>query len=615
MLYGYAGKLLRVDLSEGKTAEEEIEEETLRKYIGGTGLAAKIMYDEVPPGVDAFDAENRLIIVSGVFGGTMAPSSGTVTVASKSPVTSFFAAGSGNGFFGARLRLAGYDGIVVKGASDKPVYLSVNNREIDLEDAQHLWGKDSFETEACLKEELGDSKASVLSIGPAGENLVRFACPINDGGHTASTGGNGAVMGSKRLKAIVVSGTMNVPVKDQKALVELRKKWIEINLQTPTGKLYDAYGTAGCISDTVRAGMLPVKNLSATNFPEYENISGQHIREVYKLKRRPCFGCPMGHGQTIEFTSGPYKGFVGEEPEYENIAGWGPNLGISDLEAITYISDLQDRLGMDLKEAAFTMSLAFECYEKGLLTDEDTEGIELKWGDVEAVKKMLEKIARREGLGDILAEGVKRAAYRIGGDAPKFAVYLKGYGPHTHDVRANWGLLFGQAVSDMGSILGNADSDPELGIPGPYPRWPVRELPLLVARSGLKRQFIDCLGVCNFLVRRPLPLRPLILDALKAVTGWDFSLEEALAVGERVINIARCFNVRHGYTPRDDEFSPRLLEAPSDGPSKGISIAPYHEGMLREYYRLRGWDEKTGKPFRSTLQRLSLDHVIKDIWS
>jgi aldehyde:ferredoxin oxidoreductase len=614
MTYGYAGKLLRVDLSEDKLSEEKIDEKILRDFVGASGLSIKVIYDEVPPGVDAFDPENRLVIASGVFGGTALPATGTVTVASKSPVTSFFAKGSGNGWFGAKLRFAGYDAIVFQGASDKPTYLSVKDGESSLGDAEDLWGKDTVETENQLKRKLGDPDASVMCIGPAGENLVRFACPMNDGGHTASSGGNGAVMGSKKLKAVVVSGKGKVPVKNKEKLPELSKRWIAYISETPGVKRRNAYGTAGSFPGEIEMGTLPIKNLITAEFPDWVKLSGETIRstKTFKFTPRPCYRCPLKHAQTMEITEGKYKGFVGEEPEYECLAGFGSNLGIGDVEEATILSDLNDRLGMDVKESSWCISLAIECYEKGILTDTDTESLKLRWGEAEGAKMLLRKIAKREGLGNILAEGVKRAGYRIGGDVSKYAVYFKGYGPHLMDYRGDWGLIMGSAVSEVGSIMGGAHADPELGLRGPYPRWPVKDLPMLVAKSGDKREFGETLGTCGF--TRGMPLSPIILEALEAVTGRKFSLEEALTVGERIINLARAFNIRHGLKPEDDEISPRHYEPPPNGAAKGVTIEPYYNGMLLEYYRIRGWDEKTGKPLRSTLKRLGLDYAAKDIW-
>lgn len=611
----YTGRILRVDLTKGEISEEQFDPEYLRKFVGGTGLGVKILYDEVPPGVEPFDPENRLIFASGPLGGTRAPGSGTYAVVTRGPLTNLLTATHANGFFGARLRFAGYDAIVVQGASPKWVYLWVHDGTAELCDASHLVGKDTYETEDLLKEELGEPKLSVACIGPSGENLVKFAGICGDKGHIASTNGPGAVMGSKKLKAIAVHGKMEVPIKDEEKVKELAKEWFESAKQSPLGSVVYSLGTLGYFSAAAEMGWLPVRNLTTNLFPEHPKFNGDYIRQTFKLRPRPCYACPMAHCHIVTVTEGPYKGFEGEEPEYEDMAAWSSLVGITDPGAAVMLTNVNDRLGMDVKEGGWVVSLAMECYEKGLITKEDLDGLELVWGDPEAVKALLHKIAHREGFGDVLAEGVMRAAEKIGGEAPNFAVYTKkGIGPHTHDPRGMWGILFAQSVSDMGSFEGLVPDlmpDPDIGYPEPLPPFSVEGVPKGLSKGAPKSQFNDTLGVCMFLLGARLQI---ITDTLSAATGWDFTPEEALEVGRRIVNLQRAFNVRHGLSPEQDIISPRLAQAPVDGPAKGVSIAPSYDQMVRDYYKHMGWDEETSKPLPETLEKLGLSYVAQELW-
>lgn len=613
----YTGRILRVDLSTGKISKEQFEPQLLRKYVGGTGLGAKILYEEVPPGVGPFDPENRLIFASGPLGGTRVPGSGTYTVVTKGPLTNLMAAAQANGFFGARLRFAGFDAIVIQGASPEWVYLWIHDGEAELRSAEHLVGLDVWETDDRVKAEIGKTQASVSCIGPAGENLVKIAAINSDKGHVASSNGPGAVMGSKKLKAIAVFGPAGTEVDDPERVEALsRGPWLDTASQAPLGMLVKNLGTLGYYSAAAETGWLPVKNLTTNVFPEHAKFNGDYIRTHFELKPRPCWACPWAHCHTIKVTEGPYTGFEGEEPEYEDMAAWSSLVGITDPGTAIKLTQVNDRLGMDVKEAGFDVSLAIECYEKGVIGPQDTDGLELTWGNAEAVMQLLDNIAHRRGFGDVLAEGTMRAADAIGGDAPKFAVYTKkGIAPHTHDPRGMWGIMIGQSLSDMGSIEGMVPDlmpDPEIGYPTPIVPFDAQELPKGLAKGAPRRQFEDTLGVCMFLLGARLQV---ITDAVSAATGWNFTTAEALEVGERIVNLQRAFNVRHGLTPeKDDGISPRMAEPPVDGAAKGKTIAPVYPQIRSDYYRAMGWDEQTSKPLPDTLKRLGLEDVAKDLW-
>ncbi len=618
---GYMGKILRVDLSKEQITEERLPEATLRQYVGGTGLGVKIMYDEVPAGVEWSDPANRIVWLTGVLSGTRGLASGTYTVATKGPLTNLFVASHCNGFFGARLRFAGYDAIIVHGAAERWVYLYIHDGVAELRDAEHLVGKDTWETQELLPAEVGNKQASVSCIGPAGENLVKYACITSDHGHVASTNGCGAVMGSKKLKAVVVNGKAAVPLHDKARFDALVKQWWEETDATAWGMIIPALGTNGQLSATYGMGMGPMKNLTEYDWPENVNFDGGALREYYQGKPRPCYACRFGHCHEVELKSGPHKGEKVEEAEYEGTQAFSCQIGnYTDLDATEWLNHINDGLGMDLKEQAWTLGMAMECYNKGLITKEDTDGVDLTWGNVEGVEEMMNKIAHREGFGDVLAEGVMRAAFKIGGDAPKFAVYThKGNGPHVMDPRAMWSISFGMSISDMGSAfaadMGDlGDLTQELGegvtVLDQDKAFDADFVPLTQALMGRRGHFTDCLGVCYFTAGVPWTT---VADTISAATGWDFTWKEAADIGYRLLNLMRAFNIRHGETREHNTASPRILEPPGGGPTQGISVAPKWEQMLDVYYDKMGWDRQ-GRPLPETLKKSGLDDVARELW-
>ena len=431
-LYGYHGKLLRIDLTNEKVIEEKLDEATLRKWVGGTGLGAKYLFDEVPAGVGWADEKNRLILASGPLGGTRIGGSGNVSVVTKGALTNGAAACQANGFFGAYLRFSGTDGIILQGKAKRWLYLYIHGDQVEFKDASSLLGKDNWETNDLLRQELGVTErgVSVASIGPAGENLVRFAGIFFDKGHVASHNGVGAVMGSKRLKAIVLARGEGRPVlKDKDRLSAIADQQFELCKTTLT---YKSGTLDGVISSVLsKDGTVPVKNYSTNVFDippdKLDKFSALYIRSHFEPKPNPCWACRMHHCNKITLTEGPFKGYVGEEPEYECLAAFGPVIGVTDVTATIFLSNEADRLGIDANETGWTIGLAMECFEKGLLTTGDTDGLQLTWGNYVAVNELMHKIARREGFGDILAEGAMRAAQRIGGEAPSFAAaYYEG---------------------------------------------------------------------------------------------------------------------------------------------------------------------------------------------
>ncbi len=626
-LYGYAGKLLRVDLTNEQITEEKLDEETARKYVGGTGIGAKYLYEEVPAGVEWSDEGNRLIMASGPLGGTTVGGSGTFSVVTKGALTNGAVASQANGFFGAFLRFSGYDGIILQGRAKRWVYLYIHQGKAELRDASHLIGKDTWETSDLVKAELGQSERgmSVASIGPAGENLVRFASIFVDKGHTASHDGVGAVMGSKKLKAIAVArGRARPPLKDREALSTTAKQFHENAINDPrTFAGTYTWGTLFLLTRSVLAGdgTVPVKNYTTNVYDiesdKLEKFGGPYIRSHFEPKPSPCWGCRFHHCHMITITEGPFKGYVGEEPEYECLAAFGPVIGVTDATVAIFLANEVDRLGMDCNETGWTLGLAIECYEKGIITREDTDGIELTWGNYEAANQMLRKIATRQGFGDVLAEGAMRAAQHIGGEAPNFAIHtMKGNTPRVHDHRTRWPMLFDTCLSQMSTDEGYSMLNPEdLGISvsssvGSPNTSPEDTLSQNVQFKGAV-QFEDCLGVCRFNTRTGLKL---LAQAVSAATGWDFSTEETMEVGRRIVNLLRVFNMRHGHTAEMDAPSPRYGSTPVDGPTQGKNITLYWNEMRSKYYEGMGWDKETGKPLPDTLRRFGLEHAIPELW-
>ncbi|MBI2865394.1 MAG: hypothetical protein HYX94_12645 [Chloroflexi bacterium] len=612
---GYEGRVLRVDLGNGEIATETIDADTMRMFVGGTGLGAKILYEEVPPGVEWSDPGNRLIIGSGPLGGTKIMGSGTISIVTKGPMTNGATSTQANGFLGAYLRLNGYDLVVFQSASDRLVYLLIDDGKAELRDAAHLAGKDTWETQDAIAAELGKSEreVSVFSIGPAGENLVKFAAVAGDKGHVAGHNGSGAVMGSKRLKAIaVVRGKGSVKVPNSAALATVGSAIADALRADPVGRNRWDWGTGMGYNGAARAGWLPVKNYTTNVFPDSEPFMARNYRTENKVKLHPCWACRTHHLHMITIAKGPYAGYVGEEPEYEQWAAWGSVIGNTDPTGAFVLANETDRLGFENNEAGWVIGWVMECFEKGLFTEEQTDGLKMTWGNVEAARTMLQKIARRDGFGNLLAEGVMRASQWIGGEAAKCAVYTKkGASPRGHDHRTRWYEMLDTAVSNTGTIENGVSAAlEEIGLTEPKP-FSAADVSTVLAKAKGRMVFEDCTGVCKFCMATELRL---VVDAMNLVTGWDMDVQEAYGVGKRIVNLLRAFNVRHGIAPEVEAPSERYGSVPTDGPAKGKSIAPEWEGMLDNYYTLMGWDRKTGKPLPETLRSYGLLRQVEDLW-
>jgi len=620
-LHGYAGKFLRVDLSKELIVEEKIDESTAREHIGGTGIGIKYLYKEVPPGVECFDEDNRIIMATGPLAGTRVGGSGTFSIVTKGCLTNGAVASQANGYFGAFLKFSGVDGFIIQGKASKWVYLYIHDGKAELKDASQLLGKDTWETDTLIHEELGkkERELSVFSIGPAGENLVKFAGIFGDKGHAAAHNGTGAVMGSKRLKAVVAErGTAKLNLADPEKLSSVARKFHERIVNDPVQRenIYNWGTLNGIIRGT--GSYIPVKNYTTNVFDidkdDLEKFGGPYIREHFQAKPHPCWACQMHHCHMLTIPDGEYAGFVGEEPEYEQFAAFGPATGQTDVAAAIVMANEVDRLGMDTNEMGWMLGLVMECYEKGIITREDTDGLQMDWGNVEAARAMMRKIAHREGFGNILAEGVMRAAKSIGGEAPNMAIHtMKGSTPRGHDHRVRTTEQFDTCVSDSSTLEASpmVAIPADFNIPGTIDYSSGNQVSTIEANLKGSMQFEDSLGVCRFTTGTHLEL---LTQAVNAATGWDITPAEAMKIGRRSVALLRSFNIRHGHTRDDDRPSPRYGSIPVDGPMEGKTLVTGWDDMLDNYYRMMGWDEKTSKPLPETLRELGLEYVIPDLW-
>jgi len=603
---GYAGKYLRVKLSDGSLVDEMFDEATLRRHLGGTGMGAKVLYDEVPREIEFSDPRNVAVIASGPLGGTAVGGSGTISVVTKGALTGGATSVQANGLFGAYMKFSGYDGVILTGAAEEWRYLVLRDGGAELRDASRFHGLDTYEVTAALREEHGVAGrgASVLSIGPAGESLVRWAGVFVDHGHSASHNGPGAVLGSKKLKAIIAfRGGAHIDVHDPEALLEVSQEMYE--------DVEYFRGTIGGVERMYKggAGDLPIKNYSTYDWgikpEELERFNAKSVRDNYQKERMQCWGCRLLHSTMFEVKEGRYAGEV-EEPEYEQMAAWGPVIGQTDVEAAMMLSGLTDRLGMDNNEAGWTVGWVMECMEKGVLTEEQV-GFRTGFGDAEGAERLLRMVAGREGFGDVLAEGVKRASTRIGGKVAESAVYtMKGNTPRGHDHRYRWAEMFDTCVSNTGTI----EAHTSVMSPGAQGPENPMEVSGEVARTKGLMQMEDSVGTCRFNTRMNAER---IARAVSAATGWDMGTEEAWDVGRRAVNLMRAFNLQTGLTARHDRPSARYGSVPVDGPIKGIGIMPHWDEMLRNYYTLMGWGPETGVPLRGTLENLGLGRVADDL--
>lgn len=611
MSYVYTGHYLRLDLTTGEQRLETITEADARKYYLGSGYAAKLFYEEMDPALDPLDPRAPLYVFVGLLTGTFVPTSCRLTFAGRSPLTGIWNESNVGGHIGPELRAAGLEGLVITGQADHPVYLYAHDGTVEVRDATHLWGWETFAAYERLLAET-DPKARAAVIGPAGEHQVKYAS-IMQGGHehsrAAGRGGLGAVMGSKRLKAIVARGTSRPTYADLKGLQAVVKEYNAYLKEASIGMA--AYGTAGGVIAADAKGDMPTRNWAGGGWAEgARKISGQTIHETIWVKHTFCFACPIGCGKLVEVKEGPYAGVYGEGPEYETLAGFGALLEVDNLEAIARSNDLCNRLGLDTISASAVVAFATEAMERGQLTPADLDGISLAWGEPEGGHRLLEQIAYRRGAGDWLAEGVRAAAAQLGHGAAAFAVHVKGLEVAYHDPRAFVSMAANYATANRGACHLEALSywrgygvEHKGWHEGPHDRFQTEGAARLAADYQNYLGTYNPLGLCKFIGKAgitPAQIARLIAPAF----GWEITADEVLQTGERLFNLKRLINLRLGITRADDTLPPRLLNEPR--PTGGAAgNLPDLEALLAEYYAYRNW-LPDGHPAPEKLAELGL---------
>jgi aldehyde:ferredoxin oxidoreductase len=609
---GYMGKLLVVDLTSGHLKDEPLNPFLAHSFSGGAGYAARYLYPELTRDIDPLGPENPLMFMTGPLVGTRAPSCGRHEVCTLSPLTGIWAEANSGGFWGAELKFAGYDGIVVRGSSEKPVWLSIVDGQPLLHDAGHLWGLDCYETQQRLRDELADPKLRVASIGPAGENLVLYASIMNDHGRAAARCGVGAVMGSKKLKAIAVRGSQRVPLADEDTFAQVARQALKIVLDDVSSHAYHQMGTTLFVDMSIMWGNLPGKYWTQASPDEATVLSGPTICETILKRAVPCYGCAVACGREVTLKETPYGVDTVDGPEYESVALLGSSLLIHDLPAVAYANHLCNRFGMDTISAGSAIGLAFLMYDRGILTAADTGGLPLKWGDAGTMHLLLEQIALRQGFGDLLAQGSKRLAARFG--AEDLAVHVNGLDLPAHDPRAVSGMGLVYATSPRGACHMQGDmyavdmglSVPEVGII-PGGRFRTRGKAPVVARIQDWRTLFNSIIMCEFVN----PTAPLLARLLSAATGLSSDLVSWQRTGERIFTLKRALNNRLGVCRGNDRLPQGLFIPKQDG---SAGRTPRMEQLLADYYAVRQWDWETGKPRREKLISLGLADVAEDLW-
>jgi len=625
-LGGYAGQHLHVDMTKGTCKSIPIEKEFALMYLGGQGFASRILYDRVGPKTDSLSPGNILIWATGPFTGTLWPQASRYVVAAKSPLTGIFGEAHSAGHWGPELKFAGFDTIIVTGRSKNPMYLFIDNGSAQLRDAKDLWGRNTTETEEIIKEAHGDRNLRISCIGPAGENLVRFAAIINDYDRAAARSGIGAVAGSKQLKAVAVRGGQDIPIAKPDQYLEVIEELHQKMLASPFTASRAMYGTTNLVEMMQEIGRLPSYNMRSGVFAEYQKISGEAIKKDYLVKPRADYACLQRCGRYTRVKTGPYA-YCGGAPEYETQSSMGSRCGNDNLESILYGHHLSNLYGLDTISTGATISWAMEAWEAGLITAKDTDGIDLSWGNHESIIKLIHMIAKREGFGDILAEGSYRAAQRIGRGTEKFVMHCKKQEIAGQEPRAQKSMGLATATAARGAdhlyafpVLDEVGFDEEIGI-----RYGKEYLPEIGDRLNPKYKgimvkenedfcaVVESLGVCKYgTLIPPVLFYEDIVKAFDVTVGILISEKQLRAIGERIVNLNRCFNVREGIRRKDDSLPTRLTQTPApEGPSKGQVVEL--DQMLDEYYELRGWRLEDGIPTKRVLRRLDLDDLIVDL--
>lgn len=621
MTKGYNNKILRVDLTSGTTKIETPTDEFERKWIGGAGFGTYFLFNETKAGINPLGPENKLMMMAGPLTGYPFSGSGRNNVVTKSPLTNGYAKSEVGGFFGAEMRRAGFDGIIVEGKSPKPVYLFLHDGQAEIKDASNLWGHTTKETEEAIREANGDKKIRIASIGPGGENMIKFACIINDLKEAAGRGGTGAVMGSKNLKAVAARGTQAPEAARPEAFTDMQAFFKD---NPKAYELMSLYGTGApaMMASMIPQGNLPINNFIKGDFP-VAKIDGGTLKNTVGIGMEGCYACLVRCKKVVKINEPNMKvdpDYGG--PEYETLAALGSVCGVDDMKAICKGNEMCGAYSLDTISMGDTIGFAMECYEKGLLTSKDTGGVELKWGSGAAMLKVIEMVTRRQGIGDILAEGTKIAAKKIGKGAEAFSMDVKGVNFPMHDPRAKGVLGLGYAINPHGADHCFNVHDTGFVAPGPMLSAvnqygflePMPALDLSPAKVQLLRFFqsirmiMDSACICQF----PPYNNDQVVELFKAATGWNTGLIELMKTGDRILNLARMYNLREGLSAADDKLPQRFFQQHVGGPS--ANNPPYKESELDKarayYYKIMGWDEK-GVPTPETLSYYGLSFAAQ----
>lgn len=627
MGYGSSGKILRVDLTNGSFHVDEFDEKFYRLYPGGKALAGYLLLRELAPQTDPLGPGNVLVLAAGLLTGAPFSTATRFTAAARSPLTGGYGESEAGGFWGPEFKMAGYEALVITGRAPLPVYLWIRNDHVEIRDANKLWGQEPEQAETSIRDELGDKLIRVLQIGRGGENLVRFAALTNDLRHFNGRTGMGAVFGSKNLKAIAVRGTGRYldRTNDPQPIAKLGRELAHRVREHPQSWDLQEKGTPGIVGGLNASGILPTRNFRQGAFEGIDSIKWEVYEKELLTARRSCYACAVRCKREVKVDDRYHVSDAYGGPEYETVDGFSADCAISDLQAVAKANELCNRYTLDTISTSGTIAFAMECFEHGLIGPKDTGGIDLRFGNVDAMLKTIDLIASRQGIGNLLAEGSKRAAESIGGHAPLFAMQVKGQELPMHDPRGKVGVGIGYAISETGADHLTAAHDTLVATPESVSfkgaevlgieALPVRELGPRKARNYAILENWNSLGkavgLCFF---GPAPRSFIqveeVTEAVRAATGWDVGLEELQRIGERATNLARAFNILNGFGPKDDTLPERLFQPLENGALAGVAIPRDDFGeTMKELYRLKGWDPVSGKPARERLRELQIEWV------
>jgi aldehyde:ferredoxin oxidoreductase len=632
MIGGVHGKILHVDLTTQEHRVERMAEDFYKLLVGGRAATAYLLLRDLPQGTDPLSPDNLLIFAPGILQGTNFPGSGRHGVGAKSPLTGAIASTEAGGWWGPEFKRTGYDALIIRGRASSPVYLWIKDQDLQFRDAANVWGKQTYPVEQIIRRELGDDRVRIAQIGPAGENQVLYASVMHDVNRAAGRNGTGAVMGSKNLKAVVVRGTLPVPVTDRKEVAKV-SKWLGANYkELASWATRDiGQGTQGALTSLAHTGGLPTKNFSEPEFENAELLGGDRNYEMLLKDRDTCQACPIYCKQVFEYDDpDPYRKLNPEYggPEYEAMGAFGPICGVDDNIAVSKANELSNAYGLDVISTGMSIGFVMECFERGVITTEDTGGVEFRWGDADLILKAVEMIARREGFGDIMAQGVARMSKRFGPGTEAFNITVKGQELPMHEPRLKVAMGVGYSVAPVGADHMMNMHDTAYTRPGrsidrvntaipedkridPLPAKVLNEDKIRLLHTEVNwSHFQDCAISCHFYPYDYIHLA----DALSGVTGTQYTITDVLEVGARAQTLCRLFNYREGLTVEDDTLPKRVRTAFKEGPLEGIEITDKDFAWAkRHFYELMGWDPKTGAPTDECLSELGLVDLLEGI--